>query len=158
MGRERALWFFLAMLCGAIAVYASVPVLPLTLLGALLCGAAGSGVTITVAAALVARHGDAGPAAVTKANALAAAAGLVGPLAVGGAVGLGYGFRPAIFVVVVLIGALFAIRRLFRAPLPTVGTSMPADIPRPRPAPHVDGVDRTIPNNQPDVEANAAVR
>ena len=57
--------------------------LPVTLVGALLCGASASGVTITVGAALVDRHGPAGPAAVTEANALAAATGLVGPLLVG---------------------------------------------------------------------------
>jgi predicted MFS family arabinose efflux permease len=113
IGRGRALWLFLAALCVSIAIYASVPVLAVTLVGALLCGAAASGVTITVGAALVARHGPAAPAAITEANALAAAAGLVGPLAVGAAVHLGYGWRPAVLVIIVLIGVLFVIRRVF---------------------------------------------
>src|SRR5262249_16637530 len=96
IGRERALWLFLAWLCAWIAIYASGRVLAVTVFGALMCGGAASGVTITVAAALVERHGDAGPAAVTEANALAAAAGVIGPLAVGGSVDLGYGWRPAV--------------------------------------------------------------
>ena len=57
VGRGRALWLFLGALCVSIAIYASVPVLPVTLVGALLCGASASGVTITVGAALVERHG-----------------------------------------------------------------------------------------------------
>jgi predicted MFS family arabinose efflux permease len=115
IGRGRALWLFLGALCGSIAVYASVPILPVTLLGALLSGAAASGVTITVGAALVERHGPAGPAAVTEANALAAAAGIVGPLLVGASVQLGLGWRPAVLLVIVLIAALFLLRRRFTA-------------------------------------------
>jgi MFS family permease len=115
IGRGRALWLFLGALCVSITIYASVPVLPVTLIGALLCGASASGVTITVGAALVERHGPAGPAAVTEANALAAAAGLIGPLLVGASVHLGYGWRPAVLLVIVLIAALFLLRRLFGA-------------------------------------------
>ncbi|HZD99772.1 MAG TPA: MFS transporter [Micromonosporaceae bacterium] len=115
IGRRRALWMFLGTLCVSITIYASVPVLPVTLVGALLCGASASGVTITVGAALVERHGPAGPAAVTEANALAAAAGLIGPLLVGASVHLGYGWRPAVLLVIVLIAALFLLRRLFGA-------------------------------------------
>jgi MFS family permease len=115
VGRSRALWLFLGALCVSIAIYASVPVLPVTLAGALLCGASASGVTITVAAALVERHGPAGPAAVTEANALAAATGLIGPLLVGASVHLGYGWRPAVLLVIALIAALFLLRRLFGA-------------------------------------------
>src|SRR5262245_31857363 len=116
LGRERALWLFLAALCASIAVYASVPLLPVTLAGALVCGGSASGITIAVAAALVERHGAAGPAAVTEANALAAATGVVGPLAVGGSVSLGYGWRPAVLIVVVLIAVLYVCRRAFRDP------------------------------------------
>jgi MFS family permease len=115
VGRGRALWLFLGALCVSIAIYASVPVLPVTLVGALLCGASASGVTITVGAALVERHGPAGPAAVTEANALAAATGLIGPLLVGASVHLGYGWRPAVLLVIVLLAALFLLRRLFGA-------------------------------------------
>jgi predicted MFS family arabinose efflux permease len=115
IGRGRALWLFLGALCVSITIYASVPVLPVTLVGALLCGASASGVTITVGAALVARHGPGGPSAVTEANALAAAAGLIGPLLVGASVHLGYGWRPAVLLVIVLIAALFLLRRLFIA-------------------------------------------
>lgn len=115
VGRGRALWLFLGALCISIAIYASVPVLPVTLVGALLGGASASGVTITVGAALVERHGPAGPAAVTEANALAAATGLIGPLLVGASVHLGYGWRPAVLLVIGLIVALFLLRRLFGA-------------------------------------------
>ena len=115
VGRARALWLFLGGLCVSIAIYASVPVLPVTLVGALLCGASASGITITVGAALVERHGPAGPTAVTEANALAAATGLVGPLLVGTSVHLGYGWRPAVVLVIVLLVALFLLRRLFGA-------------------------------------------
>ena len=115
IGRGRALWLFLGALCVSITIYASVPVLPVTLVGALVCGASASGVTITVGAVLVERHGAAGPSAVTEANALAAAAGLIGPLLVGASVHLGYGWRPAVLLVIVLIAALFLLRRLFTA-------------------------------------------
>ncbi|HKE65830.1 MAG TPA: MFS transporter [Micromonosporaceae bacterium] len=113
LGRERALWLFLAALCASIAVYASVPSLPVTLVGALVCGGSASGITFAVAAALVERHGSAGPAAMTEANALAAAAGVVGPLAVGGSVSLGYGWRPAVLIVIALIAVLYVCRRAF---------------------------------------------
>jgi len=135
VGRGRALWLFLGALCVSIAIYASVPVLPVTLVGALLCGASASGVTTTVGAALVERHGAAGPAAVTEANALAAATGLIGPLLVGASVHLGYGWRPAVLLVVALLVALFLLRRLFRVRFAsragaTLGTA-PADEPAP---------------------------
>ncbi|HEU0242014.1 MAG TPA: MFS transporter [Micromonosporaceae bacterium] len=128
LGRERALWLFLAALCASIAVYASVPSLPVTLIGALVCGGSASGITFAVAAALVERHGSAGPAAMTEANALAAAAGVVGPLAVGGSVSLGYGWRPAVLIVIALIAVLYMCRRAFRdvggvAPMRAVGGS-----------------------------------
>ena len=130
IGRERATWFFLGALCFSIALYASVPLLPLTLLGALLCGGAGAGVVTAVGSALMDRHGSAGPAAVTEANALAAAAGLIGPLAVGGAVSVGIGWRPAVLAIIVLIAVLYAVRRAFgvtgRDPRPATDRLVPA--------------------------------
>jgi len=146
IGRGPALWLFLGTLCVSIAIYASVPVLPVTLVGALLCGASASGVTITVGAALVERHGPAGPAAVTEANALAAAAGLIGPLLVGASVHLGFGWRPAVLLLVVVIVALFLLRRLFGARDTSVVTrAEPGPVRATEPVPPQRGVHASAP-------------
>jgi predicted MFS family arabinose efflux permease len=128
-------------------------VLPVTLVGALLCGAAASGVTITVGAALVERHGRAGPAAVTEANALAAAAGLIGPLLVGASVHLGFGWRPAVLLVIALIVALFLLRRLFGAADTSTVTSAvvhgePGPVPATDPVPAQRGVHAPAPTGR----------
>ncbi|HKD99296.1 MAG TPA: MFS transporter, partial [Micromonosporaceae bacterium] len=114
IGRTRALWIFMATLSAGIVTYVSAPLLGLTLTGALVCGAGASGVAITVAPILIARHGPAGPAAVTEANGIAATVGLLAPLALGGAVAVGIGWRPALLLFVALTAALFAVRNLLR--------------------------------------------
>src|SRR5690625_5855154 len=68
--------------------------------------------------ALSVHHGLHGPAAVTEANAGSAIVGIFGPLAVGGAVSLGWGWKPAILVTAVL--GLIAFFLIY--PLPTAGS------------------------------------
>jgi predicted MFS family arabinose efflux permease len=111
-GRTRALWLFMATLSVGIVAYVSAPLLWLTLAGALVCGAGASGIAITVAPILLARHGAAGPAAVTEANGIAAAVGVLAPLALAGSIALGAGWRPALLLFVVLTAALYAAHRL----------------------------------------------
>jgi MFS family permease len=110
-GRDRALWVFLSALCAFIGVYVSSTELAVTLTGVFLAGMASAGLTTAAGAALIARHGAAGPTAVTEANGAAAGAGLLSPLAIGGAVGLGWGWRPALLLVVALTALLFVLRR-----------------------------------------------
>lgn len=110
VGRTRALWLFLAVLCAGVVVYASVPVLAVSLTGALICGAAGSGVAITTGAALTDHHGEAGPAALTEANGVCAAFGLIAPLVVGFFVHRGYGWTWAILATVPLTLLVVLIR------------------------------------------------
>ncbi|HEY2790878.1 MAG TPA: MFS transporter [Micromonosporaceae bacterium] len=112
-GRNRGFWLFLAVLAAGIGLYASVPVLPLTLIGAGIAGAGGSGVLLTSSATLAEHHGSAGPAAITQANALGAGVGLLAPLVIGASVDLGYGWRPALLLVIPALLVLFAVRRAF---------------------------------------------
>jgi predicted MFS family arabinose efflux permease len=109
-GRTRALWLSMAVLSAGIVIYVSTPLLGVTLAGALVCGAGASGVTITVAPILLARHGPAGPAAVTEANGLAATVGVLAPLALAGSIALGIGWRPALLLFVALTAVLYAAR------------------------------------------------
>lgn len=65
--------------------------------------AIGGNLTISSALPALSLHqGPAGPAAVTEANAMGAAVGLLAPIALGTAVGLGWGWRPAVGLVAVL--------------------------------------------------------
>ncbi|HEY1488259.1 MAG TPA: MFS transporter [Micromonosporaceae bacterium] len=113
VGRNRGFWMFLGVLCVGIGLYASVPVLPLTLLGAAIAGAGGSGVLLTASATLVDHHGAAGPAAITEANAFSAAIGLLAPLVVAASVDAGYGWRPALLIVIPALVTLFLCRHAF---------------------------------------------
>src|SRR5262249_3167916 len=80
----------------------------------------------TAGASLIARHGSSGPTAVTEANGAAAGAGLLAPLAIGGAVGLGWGWRPAMVLMVALTGLLFVLRgRLTRGAVRTADAETP---------------------------------
>jgi MFS family permease len=112
-GRDLGFWLFLATLAVGLGLYASVPVLPLTLVGAGIAGAGGSGVLLTASAALAEHHGPAGPAALTQANALGAGVGLLAPLVIGVSVDIGYGWRPALLLVIPALLVLFAVRRAF---------------------------------------------
>ncbi len=85
-----------AFLLTGIALLLSGSSLPETLASCFVI-AIGGNLTISAAQpALSLHHGPAGAAAVTEANAMGAAVGLLAPLALGTAVGLGWGWRPAV--------------------------------------------------------------
>jgi MFS family permease len=130
IGRNRGFWLFLGTLGVGIGIYAALALLPLTLLGAMIAGAGASGLLLTASAALVDHHGAAGPAAITEANAFSAGVGLLAPLAVGAFVHWGYGWRPALLLVIPAIVILFVSRRAFGPGL-DVTTPEPATRPDP---------------------------
>jgi predicted MFS family arabinose efflux permease len=105
-GRGRLLWGSLAGLCAGIVVFCVTPLLPLTLLGALVAGTFGSAIVNTTAAVLADHHGGSGPAAISEANALAAGVGLMSPLVLGLAVALGIGWRAGLLTTLPLALAL----------------------------------------------------
>jgi predicted MFS family arabinose efflux permease len=112
-GRDRGFWMFNWALVAGIVAYVAVPYLWVTLVGAAIAGAAGSGLITTASAALADRHGLGGPAAITEANGVSAAVGLIGPLIVGACVALGYGWRTALLIPIAVIALLFLLRRRF---------------------------------------------
>jgi MFS family permease len=112
IGRTATMWAGVAGTAAGVIVYSSVPLLPVTLLGALVCGLAGTVVVSASVVILDEHHGPAGPAAISEANATAAGFGLVAPLVIGATVGLGLGWRPGLLVTVLLaVGIWLAYRR-----------------------------------------------
>ena len=91
-----------AIIVVGVALLLVASTLPFTL-GAVFVAAVGGNLSLSAALpALVVHHGGAGSAAVTEANAIGAAFGLLAPLAVGGSVALGWGWRPAVALVIIL--------------------------------------------------------
>lgn len=126
LGRIRLLAVSVLVMALGTLGYASVPVLAVTLASAVLAGTFGSMVVNTTSTVLSARHGPAGPAALSEANAMAAAMGVAGPAIVGGFVALGLGWRPGMWLVAGFAGLLaLAARRIEAAP----------DSPEPPPTP-----------------------
>lgn len=109
-GRVRMIWAGLVLLSLGIGTLTAFSTLPATLTGALVSSFGGSFVVTCTATVLAARHGSAGPAAITEANAVAAGVGTVAPLAVGAAYVLG-SWRPALLVPVVAVVVLAASTR-----------------------------------------------
>jgi fucose permease len=91
--------------------------LPATLTAVVVAAIGGNFLLSAAQPALAVHHGSAGPAAVTEANAMGSSFGLLAPLVVGGTVALGWGWRPAVGLVVVLATALALV--LLR--MPTTG-------------------------------------
>ena len=73
-----------------------------TLSAVVVVGIGGNLIINVAQPALSVHHGLHGPAAVTEANAGSALVGIFGPLAVGGAVAIGWGWKPAILITAVL--------------------------------------------------------
>ncbi len=80
---------------------------------------------ITVGAALADHHGPAGPAALTEANGVSAAIGVLAPLAVGASVAAGFGWRPGLWIAIVMIVVLFLLRGRFGGAEHPAGTAGP---------------------------------
>ena len=109
-GRTAMIWAGLVLLCIGIVVLTAFTAVPLTLFGAFLCSFGGSFVVTCTSTVLSAVHGETGPAAITEANAVAAAVGAGAPLVVGLSVAAGLGWRPALLLVLPVVGVL-AVRR-----------------------------------------------
>lgn len=107
-GRGPVLRLGLAGLAAGVVVYTATAALPLTLLGALIAGSAGSVVLNTHSAVLSDRHVLGGPASISEANALAAGVGLLAPLVIGVAAGSTLGWRAGMLVTVVLAALVLA--------------------------------------------------
>jgi predicted MFS family arabinose efflux permease len=134
-GRARTLRFGLLGLAAGTLLYGLVPVLGVTLTGALICGLFGSYVVTGSVVVLSVAHGPAGPAAISEANAAAAGAGLVAPLLLGGGAALGIGWQPGLLVAAVLaVGVWLVSRRESRLPAPGPATGAEPDAPGPLPA------------------------
>ncbi|HWS57589.1 MAG TPA: MFS transporter, partial [Actinotalea sp.] len=116
-GRRGALLVGLAITGLGISALMLGSTLVLTL-GACLVAAVGGNLVLSAATpALVQHHGLAGPAAVTEANAIGATVGLLAPLAVGLTVALGWGWRPAVALVLLLgAGSAVLVARLGAEP------------------------------------------
>ena len=115
--------------CGLIAVGASGLVTAPSLawsLPAMVVLALGGNIAISAAQAGVAlRHGSKASAALTEGNGIGSSIGLVGPLAVGVCVAIGWGWRPAVAVTVVLalVSAIIVSR------IPVGGAMTPPHVP-----------------------------
>lgn len=124
-GRTAVVWSGLAVMCVGILTYVATTSLPLTLLGVLLGAFGGSFVVVSHGPVLSDHHGPSGPAAISEANAVAAGAGTVAPLVVGACVGLGFGWRPAMLLLipVILVTAVAGRRVRPSRPVPAVDGS-----------------------------------
>jgi len=100
-GRGVTGWIGLAGMCGGLIVLCTGRQLGFTLVGAALAGSFGALLVIGSAAILSDHHGLAGPAAITETNAVAAGAGLLGPALIGVCVAFGFGWRPALLLMLV---------------------------------------------------------
>ena len=91
-----------AIIVAGVGLLLVASTLPVTLTAVFIAAVGGNLSLSSAQPALVVHHGAAGSAAVTEANAIGAAFGLLAPLVVGGSVALGWGWRPAVALVIVL--------------------------------------------------------
>lgn len=117
LGRRGVLLLAAGLLSAGVVALVSAPGLLVTLPAATVVATGGALFIAAAQPALTVHHGAAGPAAVSEGHGTGALVGLVGPLALGGAVALGWGWRPAVAVTVVLA----AVTALLVARLPGQG-------------------------------------
>jgi predicted MFS family arabinose efflux permease len=116
VGRARALWGGLLVVCGGAIAFCATTLLPLTLLAALVCGFAGSLVVNTCTSLLADHHRADSAAAISEANAFAAGFGVAAPLALGTAERWGPGWRAGLLVYLVLVAVLALVLGRVRVP------------------------------------------
>ena len=129
-GRGVTIWIGIAGVVVVVGLLWLVRPLPLTVACAVVASAFGSLIVNGVNAALSDYHGDASAAAISEANAAAAFTGLLAPLIVGGFVGLGLGWRPALTVDVLIIAGVvaYALAGGIRVPRGPVATRPPDSV------------------------------
>lgn len=101
-GRRALSLLGMGLLVVGIGILVLGPGLAATLTGSLVASVGGNMLVTAAQPALIVYHGLAGPSAVTEGNAFGSGIGLLAPLAVGGAVAIGWGWRPAVGLTVVL--------------------------------------------------------
>lgn len=113
LGRRPIMLIGTCLMTAGALLLAGGPNVYATLAGAMVIAVGGNLIVNVAQPALSVQHGINGAAVVTEANAVAALTGIFGPLAVGGAVALGWGWRPASLVTAVLgVIAFLLISRL----------------------------------------------
>lgn len=102
LGRRVQLLIGAGVVVLGIALLISGATLAMTLPAVLVTSIGGGLVISAIQPALTVHHGSAGAAAVTEGNAIGATVGILAPLALGASVGLGWGWRPAVALVMLL--------------------------------------------------------
>ncbi len=122
-GRTPTIWLGLAGVAAGVAGFALLRPLPATIAVVILISAAGTQVVSGVNVVLTARHGPAAPAALAEANAACAGMGILAPLVIGISVNAGWGWRPALAVVVGLIALVALAALVLRERRPMAATA-----------------------------------
>jgi MFS family permease len=124
-GRAVVIWSgLLGVSVSALGLLLAHP-LPATLAWAALASTSGGLVVNVITAVLADHHGRGGSAAISEANAVAAAIGLVAPIAVGAAVTAGFGWRPGLAAVVVVVVLIAVGAMVLRVRVPAVSSASP---------------------------------
>lgn len=121
-GRRAAITVALGLVAAGVVGVLLAPSLWVSLPSMALLAVGGNVAIASSQAGLAQHHGPTASAAVTEANGVGSTVGLVGPLAAGACVAIGWGWRPAVAVTVVLAGlvAWFVLR------IPVGGAMTPA--------------------------------
>ncbi|MDM7830970.1 MFS transporter [Cellulomonas edaphi] len=101
-GRRAALFVALGAVIAGVLALVAAPDLAASLSAVLVLALGGNLAISASQPGLALHHGPAASAAVTEANGAGSSIGLVGPLAVGACVALGWGWRPAVAVAILL--------------------------------------------------------
>ncbi len=115
-GRAGVIRVSTALFGAGIAILVSSDLVPVTLLGALVCGGFGAVMVNATGPVLTARHGRHAPAAITEGNGVGTVFGVTAPLIIGGCVALGVGWRAGVLVVLPLVAAVLWYGRSVEVP------------------------------------------
>ncbi len=121
-----------AVLCAALAGFGAATLglvaassLPAVIGAALVLGATGTAILVTVPLVIDERQGAARAAALAEANMGASAAGIVAPAAIGLSIAVGAGWRPGLAIVLVAIAGLIVVARGLSNPPPPAAEAAP---------------------------------
>jgi MFS family permease len=123
LGRHARIWSGMAGASVAILGLTVARPLPATLALVAVASFCGSVAVNAMSAALAAHHGPAGAAAISEANAAAAGIGAAAPLLIGASVGIGWGWRPGLIVMLFGLAALAVVATALRIRVPGERTS-----------------------------------
>ncbi len=126
LGRGGAMWLGLTGVAAGVGLFCLVRPVPATIGSVLVIAGFGTLLLSGVVAALGERHGPAGPAAIAEANAIACGLGAVAPLVIGVTVAAGLTWRPAMAVVIGLIGLAALGAVILRVRIPSGAIAVPS--------------------------------